>query len=447
MGSVFPHLPINREDVNLPLFKESIYNFWVKIGDLSHLLFNGLTGAMIEVNDREKTDIEMVFRAGSFRYSDEPFLKKLLDMGYLVDIECDEVKKVIELKMQEINNHQVLDIVISPTYKCNFRCTYCYVVFNEDEFAVNDIANILSFIENNVDRFKQINITWFGGEPLLCMDTIEFMTSEIEAIRRKHHTKVLYFMTTNGYLLDNSTLECLVGLGIHYYHITIDGCKESHDKLRVTSERAGTYDIIIKNLIDALDNYDNIFLTLRINVNLETVEKVDDLLYFIPSKHRNRIQLNITPIIIEGELIDKSLYEKINIRLETAYQEGYQYYNQIIPLQRNAFCNADKNNNFQFGPNGQVYKCSPSCKPEVSVGVFDENKNIEFNENYLKWQEAPLLNISCRTCKFLCFCFGGCKVNIVRGEMDVNCKRKYNDIEKLIYIKYVSSKLPQNTIF
>jgi uncharacterized protein len=432
--------------VNLPLYKESLYNFWVKIGDHSHLLYNGLTGAMIEVNDSEKQDLEVVFKEGYFRGSDEPFLKRLLGMGYLVGLEYDEVEKIIELKKHEIDSHKVLDIVISPTYKCNFRCTYCYVNFNDDEFAGSDTANILSFIENNIDSFKQINITWFGGEPLLCMNTIEFMTGEIETIRRRHHAKVLYFMTTNGFLLNSTTLERLVGLGIHYYHITIDGCKESHDKLRVTSERAGTYDIIIKNLITALDKYNNIFFTLRVNVNMETVEKVDDLLYFIPLRYRSRIQLNITPIIIEGKLIEKSLYRKINILLESAYQEGYQYYNQIIPLQRNAFCNADKKYNFQFGPNNQVYKCSPSCKPEVKVGVFNENKTIEFNDNYLKWQEAPLLNISCRLCKYLCFCFGGCKVNIVRGKMDVNCKRKYNDIEKLIYNKYITSNLPQNKV-
>jgi len=429
----------------MPLYKESLYNFLVKIKEDTHLFFNGLTGAMLEVNNDEKEKIEAILKYPSCYGNNSIILKRLFEMGYLVNASFDEVEQIRMLKKHESINHRILDISISPTYSCNLRCVYCYVDFNNESFSDIDITNILQFIKANITQHKQINITWFGGEPLLCKDTIETLTREIGVIRENYSTNIYHFLTTNGYLLDIDTVKRLSNMGINYYHITIDGGKESHDKLRVISNGTGTYDTIFNNITSALKELASIYFTLRINVNSESAKNVNELLFSIPSEYRKRIQLHITPIIVEGEVIKLSLFREINSLLKDAYKIGYRYYNHIIPTYKKAFCSADKLNNFQFGPNGRVYKCSPSGKPEVYVGAFNDQGVIEFNDNYHKWLNAKVFNNNCESCRFLCFCYGGCRLNIVRSKHNVNCKREYEDIENLILNKYFAlTGIPSN---
>lgn len=53
------------------------------------------------------------------------------------------------------------------------------------------------------------SISFYGGEPLLAFDTIARAVEHLEALSTKHKIKLRYFLTTNGSLLDERTLEFL----------------------------------------------------------------------------------------------------------------------------------------------------------------------------------------------------------------------------------------------
>lgn len=73
-------------------------------------------------------------------------------------------------KIQLALDPNYLGLIILPTEKCNFRCTYCYEDFENkriDKKVVDGIKNLLSNRSNNL---KILNIELFGGEPLLTKD-------------------------------------------------------------------------------------------------------------------------------------------------------------------------------------------------------------------------------------------------------------------------------------
>ncbi|MBR3776026.1 MAG: radical SAM protein [Kiritimatiellae bacterium] len=67
----------------------------------------------------------------------------------------------------------ILDVLISPTTRCNLRCRYCYVdkttPASVADMSLDDISAALAWLRNYACLLnsKHIRVTWFGGEPLL----------------------------------------------------------------------------------------------------------------------------------------------------------------------------------------------------------------------------------------------------------------------------------------
>lgn len=69
---------------------------------------------------------------------------------------------------------KVLNLTIAPTSNCNFRCPYCYERNSLNEKRMNDTTanDILKMIEDRIPHLEAIDLTWYGGEPLLELERI-----------------------------------------------------------------------------------------------------------------------------------------------------------------------------------------------------------------------------------------------------------------------------------
>ncbi|TOB11935.1 radical SAM protein, partial [Vibrio parahaemolyticus] len=63
-----------------------------------------------------------------------------------------------------------LQLIIFPTEKCNFRCTYCYEKFEVGRMSNELIQGIKKFLEVRIPELDRLVISWFGGEPLLAKE-------------------------------------------------------------------------------------------------------------------------------------------------------------------------------------------------------------------------------------------------------------------------------------
>lgn len=403
------------------------------------MIFNGLSGALYEIDDQEYYQAQQCFEHPNDNVSwDNAFVQALVTGGFLIPADRDEVTAIIEAGVQESEHPTILDLTISPTYQCNFRCTYCYVDFVQGQMSDEDGNRICQFLEHSLGDYKQFNLTWFGGEPLLCMDFIERINPQIGNICTRKGLRFYSFLTTNGYLLTTQNISRLIKAGIRYFHVTIDGPAVTHDRLRVRANGSPTHAQILRNILILLADFPDTRLTLRINVSDDTIEVISDLFLVIPLEYRSRVQLNIMPIEGLPKPPSPELYRKIHAIYAVALQMGFAYYSVQLSNQKCTYCCADKKPNFQIGPNTQVYKCSPSGKPEVHVGWLGQGGILYLNEKFEKWHETPMILEKCKECPYFCFCLGGCRLKRIRGVSMQGCQSRYLDLEHMIQNYYLA---------
>lgn len=127
-------------------------------------------------------------------------------------------------------------------YKCNLNCSYCFESHKSNDILSFDIfKQNLDFIikESKKDNHKPILI-WYGGEPSI---NYKEMISYIEYTNSKMNNVTIYIMT-NGINLPIELLEFLKINTNCELVISIDGCRETHNK-----NRSNTFDHIIDSII------------------------------------------------------------------------------------------------------------------------------------------------------------------------------------------------------
>lgn len=79
-------------------------------------------------------------------------------------------------------NPAALHLILFPTEKCNFRCTYCYEDFEIGKMSPEIVQAIKTLLSHRASSLSRLEISWFGGEPLLARDVIESITLHILSI-------------------------------------------------------------------------------------------------------------------------------------------------------------------------------------------------------------------------------------------------------------------------
>jgi uncharacterized protein len=401
--------------------QESRYNFWSRTPEGHELLFNGRTGALIEL---PPSDAALVREA--LAGETNPLTAHLEAQGFLWADDPDrEVETVIARRSAPGSTTRELHLTISPTYGCNFRCTYCYVHFDDTRMDPDAERRTLAFVDGKLLQHRDAFITWFGGEPLLQWRRVAAMASEITRLGASHGSRVEQLLTTNGYLLTRPVAATLVEAGIHWFHVTIDGCGEGQDHRRVLQNAGPTYHRVLGNFIDLLQDHPEVGGTLRMNLEEESVDLAGPLLATIPEDLRNRVQVHPTPVIREGTTHDAAFLTSVARVVTQALKLGYAYYDNDLPVGRAFHCTAEGERNFQIGPDAVLHKCSPSGKPEVTVGCIDESGSPALNPRAEIWTAAHPVVARCRECEYLCSCQGGCRLDRVRERWDPSCRDAY----------------------
>ncbi|MFG2860265.1 radical SAM protein [Streptomyces sioyaensis] len=162
---------------------------------------------------------------------------------------------------------RTLHLIILATEQCNFRCAYCYEDFSVGRMGPETVQGIKRLLDRRLDGLRQLNVSWFGGEPLLARPIVEDISSHVvESLGRLPELPYLGDMTTNGYLLDVTTAERLAGLGVGSYQISLDGPQAVHDTTRVRADGGKSFQRIGENLLALRDSALPLRILLRIHL-------------------------------------------------------------------------------------------------------------------------------------------------------------------------------------
>lgn len=392
-------------------YKESKFNLIAKY-DGRTLIFNSLKNTFTAITG----DQSLIHEKGECISPDK--MDVLINQGVFLEDSVNE-NKLAYIKYVNLINSDVLHLIILPTFSCNFRCTYCYEEKNSGVMTEETIDSIVAFVKKKIKDVRGISVSWFGGEPLLCMPVIAELSEKLMEITRFYKKTYFADITSNGYFLTEENLRKLLKYNVIHYQITIDGNKDMHDKTRHLESGKGTYDTILDNLKKIHNNVTSRVFTIVIRTNLtnESINDIDqfakDLAETFGADNRFAFMFrrvgnwggeevkNILTDIIDSEdvLIDKLLNIKTPLYLS----------NQFAHFDKFPFCYAACENNFVFTPKGQVLKCTVDLDSEVNhVAEIKKNGNMQCNANHDKWIYAMAereLPDKCEECKLYANCF------------------------------------------
>lgn len=132
------------------------------------------------------------------------------------------------------------------TERCNLNCRYCFEgdkgIYDMSKDTINQFEEYIKL--NDIKRFA---VRFFGGEPTLKVDLIEYIINDFKRVFPKENGyKITYNMFTNAVNI-NDKLFKLIGENHIGCFISLDGCKLMHDKNRIFNNGKGSYDIVLKN--------------------------------------------------------------------------------------------------------------------------------------------------------------------------------------------------------
>ena len=102
-------------------------------------------------------------------------------------------------------------LTIKPTLSCNMRCRHC---FNGDDLNVSnfiEIKSVYRFLEIAAKEYKDVKVTFHGGEPSLAgFDFYDKVFEYEHYLSKKYGTVFSNHFTTNGLALDDKLIDLLI---------------------------------------------------------------------------------------------------------------------------------------------------------------------------------------------------------------------------------------------
>ncbi len=140
-------------------------------------------------------------------------------------------------------------LCLHVAHTCNLNCSYCFASqgkYHGDRalmsFEVGRRA--LDFLIENSGSRVNLEVDFFGGEPLMNWDVVKELVAYARTQEEPHSKKFRFTLTTNGMLIDDDVID-FANREMHNVVLSLDGRKEIHDRLRVDYAGQGSYDRIV----------------------------------------------------------------------------------------------------------------------------------------------------------------------------------------------------------
>lgn len=408
------------------------------------IVYNSLTNGVLRLN-KQYTDIYISrdFLSNCSTKEACDLTNELQKGGMIVEEDLDEIEKLKVIRRLSQYNSSNLSLTIAPTTNCNFVCPYCYekgVAYHNMNKDV--IEKTIAFIKENLKEKSGLSICWYGGEPLLSIDTIDEITRQIKSYCDDNKITYSAAMITNGYLLNEATRKKVRELFINYIQVTIDGDKSSHDSRRILKNGNPTYDTILDN-VKKLD--DSIKVSIRVNIDQDNSHIIDKLAEMMETANfGNNVSLYIAPVdnindTCTSKCIDISAFSQLEINLLEKLTNKMD--SKIsMPHMSLGVCGANSINSFVIGPEGELYKCwNHIGHSKYVVGYVDKVNKLN-NVVCSFMLDEPADDKECSDCPLLPVCYGGCTDSRIKLGFSKCQAAKFNVKNRLELLSIINSK-------
>ena len=333
-------------------------------------------------------------------------------------------------KLKEKTAGVVKALCLHIAHTCNLNCSYCFASQGKyhGERAVMSFEvgkRALDFLIENSGTRRNLEVDFFGGEPLMNFEVVKQLVEYAREVEGKHGKNFRFTLTTNGVLIDDDVIE-FANREMSNVVLSLDGRKEIHDEFRVDYAGRGSFDKIVpkfQRLVEARggkEYYMRGTFTHRNPDFLEDIKVMLDLGFN---------ELSMEPVVCApgdpAELTDsdmeivKEQYEKLAMLMLEREREGrpFTFYHYMIDLtggpciyKRISGCGSGTEY-MAVTPWGDLYPCHQFVGEEkyklgdIYNGVTNTAAQCEFAECNVYSREE------CRDCWARLYCSGGCAAN------------------------------------
>ena len=380
----------------------------------TYFLHNTLRGSMLKAKcPASRLIVDKLVSTEMLDYDENNKFHKMLRNLHMVI--TDDVNEMSLLNYYYLESaRDMLYLLPIVTRQCDFRCTYCYQKHENRTMSSETYENLLVAVKKEIDfkGYRTVNISFFGGEPLLEYDAICGFMEELQEMTKNKSILVHGYMTTNAYKLSFEKLTKLVKLGVTNYQITVDGLRETHNVSRVTVGGKGTWDTIIKNLHDAKNSNLVFHILLRTNFDVNLVKDFENYLRFMSASFSGDSRFVVGFKAVK-DLGIKPDNEMVNLSKEVDVSKRMYHLAKELNLGLveypwdllSGMCYASKTSSLVIDTDGTLLKCTTAIdSPENRVGKLTKNGFEIEDTRICKWTSYDLAK-ECLNCPILALCY------------------------------------------
>jgi uncharacterized protein len=309
-------------------------------------------------------------------------------------------------------------------HDCSLRCDYCFAkggaFAGKRELMSDETAKAaIDFIASASGSRRNIEIDFFGGEPLLNFEVLKQTVGYARSIEKERNKKFRFTVTTNAYHITDEMKQYLDG-NMNNIVVSIDGRPRVHDAIRKTAGGKGSYERVVKNAKDLLLKRKGEYY-IRGTYTADNLDFSKDVLHIADMGFRG---VSVEPVVTRGgnalridhlETLFRE-YDALAHEYEKRRKEdkGFTFFHFMVDLdagpclqKRIRGCGAGTEY-VAVAPSGDIYPCHQFVgNPEFYLGSVSEGK---LNESVCeKFDECNIFNIeSCKECWAKYYCSGGC---------------------------------------
>lgn len=355
----------------------------------------------------------------------------LLQKGIFVCDDADETEAYIRKREEYERSSGEYTITINPTLACNMSCWYCYESHKNMPAMSADVKqSVLLLIDKLLadNKLKKLNLSFFGGEPLLYFDKVVVdIINHAKMQCKAFDAKLSIHFTTNAYLLTDNVLKQLEGLDVSF-QITIDGGKQVHDSVRKTKGGEPTYARIVEHIHQTLSH--GFPVGVRFNYTAKSIPSFIDVVKDFSHLQQEQKQLvNFTfQRVWQDNEGDASQVEQQVEHIERAFEQAGLFVNNaksyIVP-----YCYADGVNTAVVNYNGDLFKCTArDFAPKSKEGTLAADGTLRWNERLRKRMSIRHGSDTCLQCRIYPICHGGCsQMKLEAPDGISSCPKGYDD--------------------
>lgn len=403
------------------MYKISNYNHFQAWQNGSLIAFNAKSGA-VALMTRENFELynNLALRMKSddlnvLNDEEKTLLDQLKYGKFVIADDSDEIDGLEFVHNLHRYDQTSYGLTIAPTMNCNMGCEYCFEDNKKGKMSPEVIDAIVKAVDDRADSMKSLDVNWYGGEPLLALDTIEELTNRFREIADGKKFKYSASMISNGYLLTEKVAKKLRDLGIYLVQVTLDGPQRIHDRRRPLKNGKGSYGKILNNIKDASDY---VGIGIRVNVDKDftediIVEMLEELkaeglrekvgVYFGQLEPASEICANIAENCYNANEFSQAEVKYYRLLLN----HGFLVHKAPTPI--SVYCMAQSVGALLIDPDGDMYRCyNHAGNKEKSVGNITDEINYQHPIFRDFFRFDPFREESCRSCEVLPLCMGGC---------------------------------------